>query len=328
MNTIVLLFRSKKLNSHSIENIFNMLKDEYALNFNVSAFYASEISSSFKCLIKNMLSVNKINDGIIHITGDIHYAALISTQKTVLTIHDCGFYFNAKGIKKFIFWLLWFFLPFIKYNKITAISESTIAEIAKIPFLPKREILLIENPCNSLFFTNKTALTNERVILHVGTKQNKNLEMVIESTKELNSHLIIIGKTSKYINEMLLRYKYSYENHINITNEALVNFYKRCRVVSFPSLYEGFGMPIVEGQAVGRIVVTSNLEPMRSVANGGAILVDPHSINSIRAGFEKAFTINNEEMLNLLEKGYANASKFKLNFIVSKYQKVYESLNS
>ena len=52
--------------------------------------------------------------------------------------------------------------------------------------------------------------------------------------------------------------------------------YAAADIIIFPSLYEGFGLPILEGQKAGRAVLTSNIPPMTEVAGGGACLVDPY----------------------------------------------------
>ena len=72
---------------------------------------------------------------------------------------------------------------------------------------------------------------------------------------------------------------------MNLTHEEIVSEDRKADIINFPSLFEGFGMPIIEGQATGRIVITSNLSPMKEVAGNGAILVDPYSVNEIRNAY-------------------------------------------
>jgi len=67
-----------------------------------------------------------------------------------------------------------------------------------------------------------------------------------------------------------------------LTDAELVEAYRRCDMVVFASLYEGFGLPILEAQAMGRPVITSNFGAMREAAGDGALLVDPYSVESIR----------------------------------------------
>ena len=67
-----------------------------------------------------------------------------------------------------------------------------------------------------------------------------------------------------------------------LTDGELVEAYRRCDMVVFASLYEGFGLPILEAQAMGRPVITSNFRAMREAAGDGALLVDPYSVEAIR----------------------------------------------
>ena len=86
-------------------------------------------------------------------------------------------------------------------------------------------------------------------------------------------------------------------------------------------------MPILEGQAVGRPVLTSNLEPMRSVAGpGGALLVDPQSVDSIRDGFLRLI---DDEFLRarLIAAGQDNVSPYTLDAVAASYLALYRGLD-
>ena len=76
------------------------------------------------------------------------------------------------------------------------------------------------------------------------------------------------------------------------------------------SLYEGFGLPILEAQAVGRPIVTSSWDPMRSVAGQGALLVDPEDVEEIREGV--LAIVNNAELQSkLVSKGLENVKRYE-----------------
>ena len=77
----------------------------------------------------------------------------------------------------------------------------------------------------------------------------------------------------------------------------------------FVSLYEGFGIPIIEAQAAGTPVITSNISSMPEAAGEGAILVDPYSVENIAAELEHVIE-NSTLREQLIEKGYANAQRF------------------
>jgi glycosyltransferase involved in cell wall biosynthesis len=101
--------------------------------------------------------------------------------------------------------------------------------------------------------------------------------------------LYIIGKLSPNIRlnywlNMILTSGLTY----NLPYSEVATLYHQCRAVCFASLYEGFGMPIIEAQLVAKPVITSNIDPMPWVAGeGGAHLVDPEEISEIRDGIIK-----------------------------------------
>jgi glycosyltransferase involved in cell wall biosynthesis len=84
-------------------------------------------------------------------------------------------------------------------------------------------------------------------------------------------------------------------------------------------------MPIIEAQTVGRPVVTSNIEPMKSVCGDAAVLVDPYDVNSIRVGFNSI--IEDRGLYeSLLNKGFANSSNYSEDVIVSQYEALYNNI--
>ena len=110
-----------------------------------------------------------------------------------------------------------------------------------------------------------------------------------------------------------------------LTDEELVQAYRRCDIVVFASLYEGFGLPILEAQATGRPVITSNFGAMREAAGDGALLVDPYSVESIRAAILR---IKNEPTLReeLVRKGWENVEKFRPEAVAALYAELYRRL--
>jgi len=110
-----------------------------------------------------------------------------------------------------------------------------------------------------------------------------------------------------------------------LTDSELVEAYRRCDMVVFASLYEGFGLPILEAQAMGRPVITSNFGAMREAAGDGALLVDPYSVEAIRGA---VLRIKNEPALReeLVRKGRENVNRFRPEAVAMKYAEIYRKL--
>jgi len=87
----------------------------------------------------------------------------------------------------------------------------------------------------------------------------------------------------------------------------LVELYKNSLVLIFPSLYEGFGIPILEAQGFGCPLVTSNVSAMPEVAGDGAIIVEPLSAEEIEKAF---YRLENEDTREMIDKGYENLERF------------------
>lgn len=262
---------------------------------------------------------------IVHITGSEHYLIpfLKGKFKVVVTVHDLGFFTNFSfSLRTFVLYLLW--IKTLKQaDQVTCISEKTMDEVKKFINFKVGQLATVHNPVGREFiFKAKKFNALCPMILHIGTKPNKNLNNTIIALKDFSYKLRIIGKPSKEQYNLLDIYHVNYTVAYNLTNEEIVHEYERCDIVNFPSLYEGFGMPIIEGQAIGRVVVTSDLSPMREIANGGAVLVDPVIPSSILSGYKEAVKKHQE----LVEIGLENVKRFKLETVTQKYYSIYKKI--
>ncbi len=267
-------------------------------------------------------------NGINHVTGGTHYLILgLAGCKTVLTIHDLVLLDNCNNcIKKALFKLIWFKLPMKFANAITCISNTTRQHLLNTFNIPDEKVTTIYNPVNPQFTFSKHNFNKECPrILHIGTAWNKNVETVIRALDGIQCELVIIGKPTKSILDALTQFNTSYEIKYDLTEDELIEEYKHCDIVSFPSIYEGFGMPIIEGQSVGRAVLTSNINPMKEIANGAACVVDPHDVASIRNGFLRIIH-NDIYRKELVTNGKENSKRFSAKHISDQYAMLYSSL--
>ena len=192
---ITYFFRKKREGVNSIEMVFSTIDSQLPLHTSIQLPYEG---ASPKTLFKNILFAYRNKAKINHITGDTHYIALGLGRNTVLTVHDVQSAVQISNpLKRLYVKLLRFWLPALIVKRITVISEFTRIELSKLIPFAKNKIIVIHNAFNpTMEFVKKTK--NKRpVILHMGTKPNKNLERVVEALKGIDCSLIIVGKMSK-----------------------------------------------------------------------------------------------------------------------------------
>lgn len=317
------IYREKERKAHSIELLFDTISREVrASGIQVEKWY-KPLSN-----LKAILSLRRLNADIYHITGDCYYLSLfLPWNRTVMTVHDIGMYKNhPKTLKRRFFAFVSFVLPMRLLKFCTAISELTKGDLVDILGVNPNKILVIPNPLvHPIAFTPKDFNTECPTILQIGTGNHKNLIGLIESVKNLPCKLDIVGKPSGYLIKLMDDYGIVYSLSSNITNEQILEKYRMCDIVYFASLSEGFGLPILEAQGIGRPVITSDMEPMRSICGGGGVLVDPLNYETIRAAIEM-LTSNVSLREQLLQIGLKNVEKYKVKDIVNQYLNLYNNL--
>lgn len=325
MKKRVLYLERKASESVSLEKVFksiaaNISTEHIEIAFEKLPYFYDTIST-----IKNLLLFRPSNADIYHITGHIHFMALVLPKnKTVLTVHDTRLLSIRKGLRRWVLKKLFFDLPIKKLRYITAISESTKQDVIKLTKCSPEKIRVIENPLTIEPLSEISEEFNQfkPQILHIGTTSNKNTTNTIRALRAIDCRLVIIGKLSESEFELLREHKIDFINKYELDDDAIRNEYQQADIVSFCSTFEGFGLPIIEAQAMRVAVITSDLSPMKEVAGGGALLIDPYSIESMHNGFNEI--INNADLRRkLIERGSQNIKKYEPAAIAGKYEQLY-----
>ncbi|MEK7616513.1 MAG: glycosyltransferase family 1 protein [Patescibacteria group bacterium] len=260
--------------------------------------------------------------------------------KTVMTVHDLGVeylpYYHQLKQQLYLKYITRYQLQ--TATKLIAVSNATKEDLLKKASIhPQKVSVVYEGFDNNLFRPVKsdilvTSLRQYKLIpgeyfLSVGTVQpRKNLERLIKafyhSQKKIASgfsnprndiHLVIAGSKGWLADEIYrLPKELGIEDKVKflgyVPDKDLPALYSGAIALTFPSLFEGFGLPILEAQACGCPVVTSNISSMPEVAGKGAIYVNPYSVDDIVKGMGKCQISNVKSQI--VKAGFENVKRF------------------
>lgn len=325
---VVFFHRKPRPNvNFSVEKLFDDIRSALPskVNWRISEarFYSNGFFKRLFIGVQAMFNQGDVN----HVTGDINFVAIFLRKKrTVLTILDLGLMNNPNRVaRKLLFWF-WIVLPVRRSAMVTTISEATKRELLRLVKVRPSKIRVIYVPISPLFVADQRPFNKNRPrILQIGTKSNKNVSRLVEALRGIPCILEIVGEISEQLKGELLQSGINYSSSKNLSNKEVVECYRSCDILSFVSTYEGFGMPIVEANLVGRVVVTSNLLSMPEVAGDAAHLVDPFDIASIRAGILKVIS-DDLYREQLVSNGFKNAQRFNTDVIANQYLELYQNL--
>jgi glycosyltransferase involved in cell wall biosynthesis len=211
-------------------------------------------------------------------------------------------------------------------DRVIAVSLSTKADIVNYLEIPEEKIRVVhEAPDHA--FSVKSITELDRVkrkyeihgdyFLTVGTGPRKNLDRVIKAFEQLKPK--ISAKLVVACRGVVLESR-GIVHISDSSNDELACLYTGAQALVYPSLYEGFGLPILEAFSCGCPVVTSNISSMPEVAGGAAILVDPRDPESIAEGIKQAVKGRDQ----LVKKGFARAKDFSWEKCAKETLEVYE----
>lgn len=278
------------------------------------------------------------------------------TAKTVVTIHDLTPLVFPKiflaGVKGKIKWNLQKLL-LKKVDNIITDSMSSKKDIVKYAGVPEKKINVIYLAPAEEFKVikiNKDQLKKlkskyhlpENFVLYVGdVTWNKNLPRLIESIKKNNLTLVLVGKAlveknfdknNSWNQDLVtsLKFMEGDKRFLRlgfVPTEDLVFLYNLATVFVMPSLYEGFGLPVLEAMACGCPVVTTREGSLGELAENAAFFVDGYDIDSIAEGINRVYG-DEKIQKDLSAKGLICAKKFSWRKVVTETVEVYEKKNS
>ena len=212
-------------------------------------------------------------------------------------------------------------------DRIIAVSAFTAAQVEQLLGVERSRIRVVHHgvripPANSL--------PREKVILHVGAIQKrKNIDRLVEAFESVPAdwRLVLAGSAGFEGEEILRKIRNSRVAVLGYVSAAdLAGWYARAMILAFPSLDEGFGIPVLEAMAAGVPVITSDRSALAEVAGDAALLVNPESVEQLAEALRRMVT---DAVLreDLARKGLARAAAFTWPKAVEKTWSVYRELS-
>lgn len=273
--------------------------------------------------------------------------------KTIVTIHDLTpiLFSDAfpSGLKGNIRWLL--NKQLVKQlDAVITDSVSSQTDIILLTGIPKSKVHIVplaaadhfkkmENGNWKMEISKKYNLP-EKFVLYVGDATwNKNLPRLVEAMKEINLTLVMVGKaiadkdvdTTHPWNKDIVAIRQQMEGDKRfiplgfVPDDDLVKLYNMAEVFVMPSLYEGFGLPVLEAMQCGCPVVTTKLGSLPEVAGEAAFYVDAYDVTNIANGIGEVF-FTPKLRDELIKKGFDQAKKFSWEKTALDTLKVYEGV--
>lgn len=294
-------------------------------------------------LISNLeTSVNilkKSDFDIFHPTYyDNYFLKYIGKKLYVLTVYDMIHELFAEKIPQFHdITISWKKVLIEKASHIIAISQNTKKDIVDLYKIDENKITVVYLG-NSFYFNESVktnTLTPKNYILFVGNRSAyKNFEFFIKSIKPLllkdkYLYLVCAGSVSFTTEEKFLLTQHGLTDKIIhfplIDDTVLMNLYNGALCFVFPTLYEGFGIPILEAFACGSPAILSDTSSLPEVGGDAALYFDPEDTESILEAVKKV-VYNRDLADNLRKKGYEQLKKFSWEKCAEQTLKVYSSL--
>ncbi|MCS7284049.1 MAG: glycosyltransferase family 1 protein [Anaerolineae bacterium] len=274
------------------------------------------------------LLLREVNADLVH--GPVYVVPLGTSIPAVVTVHDLSFLRFPRFFRPAnrLYLRLFTYLSVHRARRVLAVSAYTARETEQLLGVRREKIRVVYHGVDPVFrplrphevaaFRARHGLP-DRFVLYVGTLEpRKNLVRLVQAVARLSEadrpFLVLAGARGWYDEEIFatverlnLKDRVLFPGYI--PNEQLPLWYNAAQAFAYPSLYEGFGMPVLEALACGTPVLTSTASALPEAAGDGALLVDPTDVGAIADGLHRLLT---DEALReeLRERGLAHAARF------------------
>jgi Glycosyltransferase len=257
---------------------------------------------------------------------------------SVVTLHDLNFYHHPE-------WFSWKIravfgvtaLPGLRLaDRVVVISDYVLEDARRTLRIPPERLRRVYNGAKPLELSPDPPAVPAPYLLCVGSLQpHKNLARLIEAYRLLKPgfpslELHVVGRpqagfsSDPRLPDLLATPGVRILGYLS--ERELGDAYRGAKLFCYPSMEEGFGLPLIEGMAAGTLTLTSNASCLPEIAGGHSILVDPRSVESIAGGIRMALEMPDGERARRLEEAREWSARFSWQTAAREYLAIYEEL--
>lgn len=308
----------------------------------MSAQYSKEYGEYFEVIIINKIGYSKFSRIIYEqsifpfivakyeidvLFSPGYVIPVLALCKHVVTIHDMLYkrFPSSIELSRRIYWTFFVYLSVLRSKKILAVSEFSKNELTKFfPNSSKKIIVTFESVDNKNFYKDTNLPDNNmsrNYALSVATlSPHKNFEMLLKAIKKIKDEkkiiipLLLVGNKDRSTKTLLSMIEnLGIQNQVKligfVTNDELRSIYSNAALFVLPSIYEGFGLPVLEAMACGCPVLCSNAGSLPEVGGSAAIYFDPFDLNDIAKKLEQLWKTK-DSLNEIISNGYVNVTRF------------------
>jgi len=275
----------------------------------------------FKAHLLRLMYTNKLKGNIFNLS---QLEISLWNKNQIIVVHDIiPLLFPEYHKKQYHFFK--YILPYVlknKTKKIITVSNHTKELLVQYFKINPFKISVIYNGVD-IDFNNFKVYNKENIIFFVGRNSpTKNIDRIIKS-------FLVLKEDSRFKDYKLImgginKYKISHKDIFfkgYLSEEELKLFYKKAKVFLFPTLYEGFGLPVIEAMRAKTACIVSNVGSLKEIAKRGALFVNPYEINDIVEKIKKILLDDNFRS-KLEQEAYENSLRFNWSDALKKYEEI------